>query len=627
MFILKLFYNYSATIGDIEKDKLDSLPVDSITKPVTQTGSDKPVVIDLPNKLVQETSSSPDKLVSQTRLSVEDEPMETGEEVEGEEQDEEEGVAKSGPTRKGKLHQRNPQYLSIIRTRRTSGMVGDKKSGKEESVAVKPAPPTIEEGSGEEEMSGDMKERRGSKGRGRCVGSSGLKRNKSVEKEEVGSKSGRGRGKIALVTRAAAAGMKEPVRFHQLPGRPKRQKTQEEEWEEDVEQPLLPAAKKSKLDRESSKEDNNGDVDSHKDDSLATPPEGGTKGVKNSPRVKSGRGRNRRGRGGKTEDDVIEETANKKPKKEPEQEGEESSKMGVAEKPEQQPVKKKRGRPKKRSKEALQVSMDTSTSEGKGEEGGDDPDTSCEMTEPVKGTRQIKQLLELSEDINSGKMEGGGSCPDGEHPTEDAPVDTPSEEGVDKVSSPQSNKGSDVTSSENVPDNASKTTPTETTNDKSSSPKPEDNSSSNEKSVTATPKQKESPNTENIAKEGGNPNDPHPPNAPPTDTPTGPQGSTAAPVEPTYPFPTHRFASLEEQGYHPFSHIPPPFLTGYPPFSSHPYPGAFMLPTSPHFPHPYPPECIPPEMFPRFPEDFARYPIPPLPTTTSISNSQVNLFN
>ncbi len=610
---------------------MDSLPVNSTTKPVTQTSS----VIDVPNKYVQETSSSPDKLVSQTGSSVEDEPMEAGEEVEGEEADEEEGVAKSGPTRKGKLHQRNPQYLSIIRTRRTSGMdskqqlVGDKKPGKEESVAVKPAPLTIEEGSGEEEMGGDMKERRGSKGRGRGAGSSALKRHKSVEKEEFGSKSGRGRGKIALVTRAAAAGMKEPVRFHQLPGRPKRQKTQEEEWEEDGEQPSLPAAKKSKLERESSKEDGNGDVDSHKDDSLATPPEGGTKGAKNSPRVKSGRGRNRRARGGKTEDDVIEETANKKPKKEPEQEGEESNKMDVTEKPEQQPVKKKRGRPKKRSKEALQVSMDTPTSEGKGEEGGEDPDTSCEMTEPVKGTRQIKQLLELSEDINSGKMEEDGSCPDGEHPIEDVPVDTPSEEGVDKVPSPLSNKGSDVTSSENVPDNVPKTTPTETThptNDKSSSPKPENNSSSNEKNVAATPKEKESSNTESIAKEGGNPNDPRPPNAPPMDTPPGPQGSTAAPVEPTYPFPTHRFASLEEQGYHPFSHIPPPFLTGYPPFSSHPYPGAFMLPTSPHFPHPYPPDCIPPEMFPRFPEDFTRYPIPPLPpsTTTSIPNSLVN---
>ena len=739
--------------------------------------------------------------------------MDTNEgEEEGEEFEEtggEEEGNKTGSTRKGKIHPRNPQYPSIIRTRRASGMDSIKQQSKHVNSADESLQNTvIDETTRNDANISDVKEKRSTRGRGRGGGGSTLKRYKiSNEKEtaveECVGKGSRGRGKIALVTRAAAAVMK-GIQFHQLPRRPKRQKTREEECEDEEE--MGPLSKKNKIEKDNAREE---------EETALVAADGDKEGIKSSPyKGKSGRGRGRRSRnGGKIEEDT-EEKKN--------EDNEDYDKMGVVDKQEdkqQIPVKKKRGRPKKKAKEVI---APTTTDTPTAEESCEDLNVSQQqVAEPVKDVQEIVELLELSENMGNEDKEitsnNGGVSDSNEkqdvnmssqheetdlqamEPTKKNDGNISEEDDTKTVAEEQdnshNNNNNNKDNNNNNKDNNSttsepKTEPISTkegTNDdgqvkKSFPPSPnttediESQDNKEEKSIDLLAKQQAKENEESIKKETveeksktdnktaistiaaagdkdgiptgnkdgvptgdkdgvhtgdkdgvpignkdgvhtgnkdgvptGNKDGVHTGNKDGVHTgnkdgvPTGnkdgvhtgykdgvhtgnkdgvhtgnkdgvhagykdgvhtgykdgvhtgnkdgvhagykdgvhtgnkdgvPTGNkdgvptesqqppTTAPLEPTYPFPTHRFSPLDEQGFHHFP-MPHPFLTGYPPFSSPPYP-TFMLPTSPHFPQsPYPPECLPPDMYPRFPEEFGRYTLPPIPTSAGTTTSQV----
>lgn len=592
---------------------------------------------------------------------LEDEPMETNEaedEQEAEEFDDtsEDGGTKNTSTRatKTKTHSRNLTYPSIIRTRRSSGIVKKQTmpaptSSKEDSSTNNtptPQQPTIEDTSGEENSSVDGKDKRsGSRGRGRGGGGPSGKRHKSLEKEIIdelsssNNKTGTGRGKSTLMTRAAAAGMKGGIQFHQLPRRPKRQKAKEDDDCEEEEEPELPASKKNKVDLDK-------EEDAEEKEQVSPNSTTGKGGVKSSPKVKGGRGRGKRVKGVKTAEEEDMGSNKKQIKEEIIEEQEDVIEHGKS------MGKKRRGRPKKKGKEAATPTtapVDTLSSEHKEDTSvsGEDLDTSQEMAELTKGSNQISKLLESSENLScENNNDGEGQdTPTDITDTDEAKSsqDDKEQKGTKSVACEQPKKNDDrkeLLDEDKVttPTETNKVkvaTPTETNEVKGTTPTEIDeatpNAPSTKEPVAASDQKSDKGNQDDtVGLSTGSENKEKKAITTSSATDSSQLPTSTIPVDPTYSFPPpHRYSPMDEQGFHHFP-MGPSFIAGFPPFTNPPYP-PFMLPTSPHFPQPpFPGDCVPPEMFHRFPEDFSRFPVPPpIPggtssNTTSTTSQVIN---
>ena len=522
---------------------------------------------------------------------------------------EELGEEENTKSQKLKGYPRNPTYQSIIRTRRASGMDSIKNSKQEQ-----PLQNIADEINKDEQNISDLKEKRSSRGRGRGGrGVVAVKRFRSSEKETVVdesvSKSGRGRGKVPLV--------KGDTTLRKLPRRPKKQKSREEEC--DGEEEIGPLLKKCKLEKDNSKEEDDHVTDSDKE------------GTKSSPY--KGKGNRRRGKRGRFEIKV-------------EDGGEEQEQKKNEEEKEDKPMKKKRGRPKKKPMELTTPTTDEPT---------DDMNTCMSsgsqqpVTEPVKDVQEIVELLELSENMgNEGDQNDNGDNNNNDTPVIDTQTmespereddkemkendNTVTEDGVDNIgeskmeSESKTNNTSEsqpqlaITSEDITSEDKPQTVDNEITNNDNQtnishpSNTTVDDDSSNDKEKNNSQKE----NKEITTMETVDNNEEATNNTTTTTSAAVTQvvesmPPTTVPLEPTYPFPGHRFPPIDDQGFHPFPPMPHPFLSGYPPFSSPPYP-TFMIPTSPHFPQsPYPPECLPPELYGRFTEDYSRFALPPIP--------------
>lgn len=560
----------------------------------------------------------------------------------------------TSPTRKLKSSIRNPRYSSIIRTRSTKVSEEDIKepqndAGKTES----------------EESEGESEEIKPRPGRGRGRGS--VKRAKSLEgTQKLGTRSpnvtspvegrgrrGRGRGHL---TRATAAGMK-VVQFLQLPWRQKRRRRGGGRGTaDDDEEELEPQVKKGRVDDEDDDIDDDDDevnesVEEEDESNKIMSPPTISKVSRPNPRGR-GRGRGRRGRGGKsdrspsvsnkselsspsTEDDTAGVSKTRKRKN--------SDTLGACddvneEKVEDLPVKKKRGRPKKKLKDDSfnSASSEVATSpkvQAKEESNVNVMDVSLTpsqvFSEPVKHPDQIVQLLQLSENIDTGDLNDtipavvsdSKECESvNEKNEEDLKLckDTPVVSGEQSITQ-------EVAMEANVTES---TVRMEKAQEEGVAKPTNDNAEGTSSRVDSTAKRFEpEPNSKQESNKD---------NVPDLTTPTtsSSQPPNSMPVEAAYPFPRY---SIDEQGYpsspHTFPPPPPhmhPFLAhAYPPFSTPPY-HTFMLPTSPHFPHPYSThqDCLPPGIYHHFPEDlhqFARYP-PPVTTAPQSNDNHMVTF-
>lgn len=234
--------------------------------------------------------------------------------------------------------------------------------------------------------------------------------------------------------------------------------------------------------------------------------------------------------------------------------------------------KKRRGRPKRKWKEeptlTHSISSDTPSSQSpsiKMEDGGDEEVVapSLSLSEPVVHPDQIVQLLQLSENVESGNL------------NDNIPPSTCTDERESNTSVITSTSTSVMTTVTSV-----------------------DNKETLKDNFTVT-----SLTT-------------------PTTSQTPP---TNIPVESGYPFP--RYSLEEQgysHSYpppHPIHHsfLPP----SYPPFSAPPY-HTFMIPTSPHFYPPPPQDCLPPPAIYFSDDPFNRY--PPQTTAavvTQVNNEKV----
>ena len=555
----------------------------------------------------------------------------------------------TSPIRKPKSSIRNPRYSSIIRTRSTKVSEGDIKephdAGKTES----------------EESEGESEEIKPRPGRGRGRGS--VKRAKSLEgTQKLGTRSpnvspiegrgrrGRGRGHL---TRATAAGMK-VVQFLQLPWRQKRRRRGGGRGAaDDDEEELEPQVKKGRVDDEDDDIDDDDDevnesVEEEDESNKIMSPPTISKVSRPNPRGR-GRGRGRRGRGGKsdrspsvsnkselsspsTEDDTSAISKTRKRK--------DSDTLGGCddvneEKMEDLPVKKKRGRPKKKLKDdsfnstSSEVGTSSSKVQVKEESNVNVMDVSLTpsqvFSEPVKHPDQIVQLLQLSENIDTGDLNDTipavvSDSKDCESVNEKNKEDLKLSKDTPVVSGEQSIK-QEVAMETNV------TEPTVEMEEGVAKPT-NDNTEGTSSRVDSTAKKSErEPNSKQESNKD---------NVPDLTTPTtsSSQPPNSMPVEAAYPFPRY---SIDEQGYpsspHTFPPPPPhmhPFLAhAYPPFSTPPY-HTFMLPTSPHFPHPYSThqDCLPHGIYHHFPEDlhqFTRYP-PPVTTAPQSNDNHTVTF-
>lgn len=291
----------------------------------------------------------------------------------------------------------------------------------------------------------------------------------------------------------------------------------------------------------------------------------------NKPGRGRGRGRSRRGRGGGARGDAQtetpseeEETGKKRKHRDSETDNDESQKDSS---------RKRRGRPKRSKDETTSNTSDTPSvaSPIKSEEM--DP---MDQVEPVRNADQIVQLLQLSEEIDTGNL-------------------------TDTIPSAPNVK------LENDTDNTSTELPPATTAGEIKA-ETKDNSEKEMPPQVAT----EQPLTSSI-------------DTMPTSSQAPPN---AVPLEYSYP---PRYSMEDAQGYPPF---PPPIhphsclAIGYPPFSASPY-HTFMLPTSPHFPYTTPQDCLPPPHGPLyFPSsDPFRYPpqtVPPATAATSTITQSID---
>lgn len=579
-----------------------------------------------------------------------DEPMDISDNLKGEEKANTSlpsSPINTSPTRKLKSTIRNPRYSSIIRTRSTKVSEEDIKepqndAGKTES----------------EESEGESEEIKPRPGRGRGRGS--VKRAKSLEgTQKLGTRSpnvvspvegrgrrGRSRGHL---TRATAAGMK-VVQFLQLPWRQKRRRRGGGRGTaDDDEEELEPQVKKGRVDDEDDDidedEEVNESVEEEEESNKIMSPPTISKVTRPSPRGR-GRGRGRRGRGGKsdrspsvstkselsspsTEDDTSAISKTRKRK--------DSDTLGGSddineEKVEDVPVKKRRGRPKKKLKDdhinsaSSEVATSPTKVQVKEESSVNVMDVSLTpsqvFSEPVKHPDQIVQLLQLSENIDTGDLNDSIPAVVSDSKEQES-LNEKSEEDL-KLS-----KDTPVVSGEQsitqVPMETNVAEPTvgmKEPQEEGVAKPANDNVKETSSRVDSTAKRSE---PESNSKQESTKD-----NVPDLTTPTtSSQPPNSMPVEAAYPFPRY---SIDEQGYpsspHTFPPPPPhmhPFLAhAYPPFSTPPY-HTFMLPTSPHFPHPYSThqDCLPPGIYHHFPEDlhqFTRYP-PPVTTAPQSNNN------
>ena len=559
----------------------------------------------------------------------------------------------TSPTRKLKSTIRNPRYSSIIRTRSTKVSEEDIKepqndAGKTES----------------EESEGESEEIKPRPGRGRGRGS--VKRAKSLEgTQKLGTRSpnvvspvegrgrrGRSRGHL---TRATAAGMK-VVQFLQLPWRQKRRRRGGGRGTaDDDEEELEPQVKKGRVDDEDDDidedEEINESVEEEEESNKIMSPPTISKVSRPSPRGR-GRGRGRRGRGGKsdrspsvstkselsspsTEDDTSAISKTRKRK--------DSDTLGGSddineEKVEDVPVKKRRGRPKKKLKDdhinsaSSEVATSPTKVQVKEESSVNVMDVSLTpsqvFSEPVKHPDQIVQLLQLSENIDTGDLNDSipavvSDSKEQESLNEKSEEDLKLSKDTPVVSGEQSIK--QVPTETNV---AEPTVGMKEPQEEGVAKPTNDNVKETSSRVDSTAKRSE---PESNSKQESTKD-----NVPDLTTPTtSSQPPNSMPVEAAYPFPRY---SIDEQGYpsspHTFPPPPPhmhPFLAhAYPPFSTPPY-HTFMLPTSPHFPHPYSThqDCLPPGIYHHFPEDlhqFTRYPPPVTTAPQSNDNHTVTIL-
>lgn len=568
----------------------------------------------------------------------------------------------------------------------TELVTGTKNKPKDNSQSTLSKTKSVEESSEGEEM--EQKEKRPGRGRGRGgmkhkSTEKGLKPNSLDESTKSGHKSS-----LVTRAAAAGMKTIQFHQLSRKPKRQRRtEKSEGEEEDEEEEEQLEPLLKKGKVEKTEEDEEESEEPIAEEKEPVSLRNQSVSESVKGSLKPSTrgrGRGKGRRGRVGKGDTPVKQEpleietteekqSVPKKKWKKDEGDGDTEKEKYKEDKKEEEkevPVKKKRGRPKKKTKEPVVSTVPTEeTSEttptniptpdpesssqdvsdnkqGTSSDKIDVPLNINQMTEPVKHPDQIVQLLQLSEN-----MGGDEEINDKLHSSKNSP---PSEsvqsnvckaievECMDKQSvvlntSPKSNPSDSpaVTNDETeVKDKqcddivkSVDVTPSEDKFEKIKEEKEIKEEYNSESDIKLEKQQRHEPN--DLSTQQTN-DDVSIVSSSETQLVTSstvlislssqPLPSNAMPVEPTYVF-SHRY--LEDQNYthppHPFTHMPHPFLThGYPPFTT---PYTFM---SPHFAHPYPHECIPPGMYPHFPEElqqFHRFPIPSPVTCTSSSVS------